>query len=734
MAGTAGAPTRLPARSSLSSLALLVAAVAGLALFARGFFPVKPLLPGYSPYESYADEPAFSRLAFVVVDALRRFVNKSSCRRSLCFASIFCGFLTLDLALGPASHMAFVASLIEQGRALPYTAVAQAPTVTLPRLKALTTGSNPTFLDAILNVAEESVSSAAFEQVDSWVRQHALQSSGETGGRKSRKVVFAGDDTWLRLFPREWFAWHEGDTQVVDSNVTRQLDALLAPGPAQPRPGSPPSDWDVMILHYLGLDHVGHLGGPESPLMPPKQREMDHVVKRIYERLEQRDLEDGERSLLVLVGDHGMTEGGNHGGSTEAETSAHFEVVQQIDIVPTLSALFDLGIPRNSMGKIIDSAVRALRPTAYITSLRANAAQVAAVLEASRSGETDRILEVAAERTGEGKRTLLADASDEVLRIFLDIAQTRLLNATSSYRLTPLCAGLALLVAAAGALCLRLRRIWSVESSSSKAIVGIALLAYLGSLFATSFIEEEHEFWYFATATVLILLSLSPRRKQLDRFLLVGSAGTIRMMRSWAHNGQKNVPNVSLGSAVAARPNVSLKLVHLSLLLMSVTRPANMPLFIGFWLHHAALTRLADRPDASPALLAFLTVAFQSCSYFGLGGSNSLATVDLTQAYNGISSYSFPLVSLLTYLSNFSLPILTACTLHTLSPPIRMLVAPYLTAFHTLALATLALSATHFRYHLFSLTVFAPAVLYRAVWFLLLHLGTNLGLAKVLMG
>lgn len=42
--------------------------------------------------------------------------------------------------------------------------------------------------------------------------------------------------------------------------------------------------------------------------MPPKQREMDHVVKRIYERLEQRDLEDGERSLLVLVGDHGMTE------------------------------------------------------------------------------------------------------------------------------------------------------------------------------------------------------------------------------------------------------------------------------------------------------------------------------------------------------------------------------------------------------------------------------------------
>lgn len=59
---------------------------------------------------------------------------------------------------------------------------------------------------------------------------------------------------------------------------------------------------------------------------------------------------------------------------------------------------------------------------------------------------------------------------------------------------------------------------------------------------------------------------------------------------------------------------------------MSVTRPANVPLFLGFWLQHAALTQLADRPDASPALLAFLTLAFQSCGYFGLGGSNSLAT------------------------------------------------------------------------------------------------------------
>ncbi len=30
-------------------------------------------------------------------------------------------------------------------------------------------------------------------------------------------------------------------------------------------------DWDVMILHYLGLDHAGHLGGEDSPTMRAKQ-------------------------------------------------------------------------------------------------------------------------------------------------------------------------------------------------------------------------------------------------------------------------------------------------------------------------------------------------------------------------------------------------------------------------------------------------------------------------------
>jgi ethanolaminephosphotransferase len=52
--------------------------------------------------------------------------------------------------------------------------------------------------------------------------------------------------------------------------------------------------------------------------MGPKQREMDDIVSRLYSYLSKVD----GRSLLVVLGDHGMTEQGNHGGSTEQETSS----------------------------------------------------------------------------------------------------------------------------------------------------------------------------------------------------------------------------------------------------------------------------------------------------------------------------------------------------------------------------------------------------------------------------
>ena len=84
-----------------------------------------------------------------------------------------------------------VYSLISSGNAIPYTAHAASPTITMPRIKAVTTGSVPSFLDVILNFVESDTSSNLANQ-DTWLSQIKSR-----GGR----LVFYGDDTWLKLFP-----------------------------------------------------------------------------------------------------------------------------------------------------------------------------------------------------------------------------------------------------------------------------------------------------------------------------------------------------------------------------------------------------------------------------------------------------------------------------------------------------------------------------------------------------
>lgn len=62
----------------------------------------------------------------------------------------------------------------------------------MPRIKAITTGSIPSFLDVILNFDEADTSSTLAAQ-DTWLAQMKAKQSG--------KLVMYGDDTWLKLFP-----------------------------------------------------------------------------------------------------------------------------------------------------------------------------------------------------------------------------------------------------------------------------------------------------------------------------------------------------------------------------------------------------------------------------------------------------------------------------------------------------------------------------------------------------
>lgn len=113
--------------------------------------------------------------------------------------------------------------------------------------------------------------------------------------------------------------------------------------------------------------------------MVPKQKEMDEIVRIIYTAIENED--HLSNTLFVLCGDHGMNDGGNHGGSSPGETSPalvfmspklakvtaslkkdspaqpknegefdYYSLVEQSDIAPTLAGLLGFPAPRNNLG------------------------------------------------------------------------------------------------------------------------------------------------------------------------------------------------------------------------------------------------------------------------------------------------------------------------------------------------------------------------------------------------
>jgi ethanolaminephosphotransferase len=83
----------------------------------------------------------------------------------------------------------------------------------MPRLKAMTTGSVPSFLDVILNIAESDTGSSLAYQ-DTWLAQ--LRARGDS-------LVMYGDDTWLKLFPG-MFDRADGTTSFfVSVSATREI-------------------------------------------------------------------------------------------------------------------------------------------------------------------------------------------------------------------------------------------------------------------------------------------------------------------------------------------------------------------------------------------------------------------------------------------------------------------------------------------------------------------------------
>ncbi|KAJ2725267.1 major facilitator super transporter protein [Coemansia sp. Benny D115] len=583
---------RLGRHLFLLSAAILVELV-GLGFFIKGFFPYKKNIPGFA---STHDQPAavgqsdqqthqYDRLVVMLVDALRN-----------------------DFVFGNESAMAYTQGLLRDGRAIGFTARAMAPTVTMPRIKALMTGTVPNFLDAVLNIAEADTSSSLkFQDNLLWQLKN-----------KGKRINMFGDDTWLRLFP-DMFERTDGtssffvtDTVEVDNNVTRHV-----------RPELERDDWDVTIFHYLGLDHIGHLAGPNSPRMKPKQKEMDQVVQTIFEIVQKQDEQRMSRdklakpTLVVLLGDHAMNEIGNHGGNSLLETSTvlvfmgqgiHGEPfidrgknalsallakeTQQVSLVPTLALLFGVPIPKNNLGLPLAELLGGYSDDERLRLLQLAAHQIFGVAQASDSSianvnmesvgsvlprcedssddhmgkylrckymralvsHTRYINALSADKQAVAAVTLADEATREYYD-FMEQASAYLSRTFSGYDLGAMLTGTVIfaiatislfaLYQASNKMDIQTPGVWVsgiINFKTKEVLVSapavVMAVTYVISLFASSMIEEEHQFWYFWVQTALALRLVTSTCVG-DALRVFGQMVLFRVVRAWNQTGQQ---------------------------------------------------------------------------------------------------------------------------------------------------------------------------------------------------
>ena len=161
---------------------------------------------------------------------------------------------------------------------------------------------------------------------------------------KDKILVFTGDDTWHSLFPRQFHVdipFDSLDTKdlfTVDDGIENYLNrCFFAKNTSLSETVDPTclgNDWDLFVVHFLGADHIGHTHSAHHELMGQRLQRMDVLLKRCISSLP-------DNSILFMFGDHGMTNEGNHGGSSILETDSGLFVYSKEPIFSRSAATRD---------------------------------------------------------------------------------------------------------------------------------------------------------------------------------------------------------------------------------------------------------------------------------------------------------------------------------------------------------------------------------------------------------
>lgn len=319
----------------------------GLYYFCTAFLFIKTSIPNTpSSIPPLSTKHPFSKFIILIIDALRfDFVIPNSQTKNL-------------------PHLSILQKLLHKypKQSLLYKFVADAPTTTSQRLKALVTGNLPSFIEAGKNFNSD-------ELMESNWLEYVSQS-----GNYSIQIL--GDDTWLQLFPFSkdsvWKNQNQSnshffpsfdvwDLHTVDNGILEYWNSTLE------QIHSRQNQKSITIGHFLGVDHAGHRYGVFHEQMHAKVQQMNQIIEQTI------DLMD-ENTLLMVMGDHGMNDFGDHGGDSplEVESALFFfsktfalrssnnisndlipPTIPQIDLVPTISFLTGTELPRQNLGKVL---------------------------------------------------------------------------------------------------------------------------------------------------------------------------------------------------------------------------------------------------------------------------------------------------------------------------------------------------------------------------------------------
>ena len=476
----------------------------GLLLFLNGFLLTRRVLLQHSQGTLPSSVPKdFDRVLLVVIDALRYdFIQPSNTSTNRSYLN----------------QMPFVRELLEQRprQSVLRRLMADPPTTTLQRLKALTTGTLPTFIDLSYNFIGYEI------EEDNLL--HQLESNVDR-----RNLSLLGDDTWLALYPHVPFqhlhvypSFDVHDLDTVDDGILQHLWTVLEE--------TEHDRSSFIIAHFLGVDHCGHRYGPFHQEMKRKLNQMDEVIRNITTVINRWN----SSSLLIVIGDHGMTQHGDHGGDelNEVETAMFLHTnrldyftqsalptVSQIDLVPTLSWFLHSSIPFSSLGMMMIDVIPVEQRYA---AMKVNFEQMESYLEeiSSTLPLSDRLQHLRATL-----RTVLVSIARErnvteiegVFHEFKAELQSHFRRQWSTFNVTRILLGLLIMSMA----CLvGLSLDFPMFNGGSRIFYLLVICLSVSISFSNSFIINEGMCLYFLLQTIILLMTTTVANKALLSVLL----------------------------------------------------------------------------------------------------------------------------------------------------------------------------------------------------------------------